>query len=254
MFQEHRGKAKIMASCWIRPVSLEPRFFKGVCSKISCGEIFAKHGRHAAFQARSGEAKIMASCWIRALSLEPRSFKGVCAKISGGEIVAKHGRHAAFQARSGEAKIMASCWIRALSLEPRSFKGVCSKISCGEILARNGRHAAFQARGGEAKIMASCWIRALSLEPFQRRLFENFLRGNSCKPWAPRGVSSAKRGSKNHGKLLDSRRSRGIARENAKYPKKVVKKKSREFSLVLYLKNHPVGWCHFLYLLFRLHL
>ena len=37
---------------------------------------------------------------------------------------------------------------------------------------------------------------------------------------------------------------------NAKYRKKTLKKKSREFNLVLCLKNHPAGWRYFVNLLF----
>ena len=46
-----------MASAWIHAVSSEPRCSNGVFRKLSRGNFFAKHRRHATFPEQDGEAK-----------------------------------------------------------------------------------------------------------------------------------------------------------------------------------------------------
>ena len=84
-------------------------------AKIWWTELFAKHGRHAAFEARRGEPERMGNSGIRGLSWDLGCckvvfgtffFEGRSAKILEPEISAKHGRHAAFEARRGEPKVV----------------------------------------------------------------------------------------------------------------------------------------------------
>ena len=84
-------------------------------AKIWWTELFAKHGRHAAFEARRGDPQRMGNSGIRGLSWDlccckvvfgTFFFEGRSAKILEPEISAKHGRHAAFEARRGEPKVV----------------------------------------------------------------------------------------------------------------------------------------------------
>ena len=108
---------------------------------------------------------------------------------------------------------MVNSGVRGLLLEPCSCKVCSGNFSARKFLRRMGatqrlrRNAGGQRRsknhGKLAAFALFCWNLVLS-----KVFVENFLRGNFCKAWAPRSVSSTRRGSKtskNHGKFRDSR-------------------------------------------------
>ena len=177
----------------------------------------------------------MASSWIHAVSSEPRCSKGVFGKLSRGKIFAKHRRHAAFQEQDGKAKNRQKSWqVPGFTLFHRNLvvrRACLENFLAGKFLQSIGATQRFKSKTGkrkQAKIMASSWIHAVSSQPrCSKGVFRKLSRGKIFAKQRRHAAFQEQDGeaktSKNHGKFLDLRRSRGVGRENAKYQEKGLK-------------------------------
>ena len=161
-------------------------FDKGLLWKISCGQIFAKHSRHAAFQKQDGEPKKSKKSWSVfsfALFRPNLSFEGLALE----NFLARHfvqstGPTQHFKRKTPNQKrpkIMGSFLIRAVSSSLVVRRACLEKFLPGKFLQITGATQRFRRKTvnqKRAKIMGSFLIRAVSSElVVQRACLETFL-------------------------------------------------------------------------------
>ena len=221
--------------------------------------IGAMRRRVAAWEARNcGQSVALAGCLWR--SLPPTC----AAKIWDAEILAKHRRYAASRLRRMGPKIVVS-WLHSrfavgtfffqgLPLEPSSSKVAPQKFWMPKFVPSIGATQCFDRNAGGPKLWQVCCISGLSSELASANLGrENFANRNfgEARQRFARNAGWRKRGRRDI--ALRIRRVRGAwGAKNLSTEKEGQKKKSREFPLVFTCKNHPVGWCYFVNVLFVL--
>ena len=173
---------------------------QGLLAEFFGTEILPKQRRHAAFQARSGEAKTSKNHGkLTAFALFRWNF-----------VLSKAFFESFLRENFCKGKPKAATIIKSFS-QSRFFVGtsfcdsVLRKFLARKFLQSMGATHCFMHGAGKRE-QAKNHKKFLGFTPFRRNLvlsrpfFENFLRENSCKAWAPRSVSSTKRGSKNEQK------------------------------------------------------
>ena len=181
-------------------------------TKVWDAEIFAKQGRHAAFRSRLGWPKIVVRWLHSRLVVGTFFFHGLW------NLLPPRLRRETF----GNEKFGEALALRSVLITTREAQ------SCGKLVGFAACLRDLLSPTWAAKILRTEFL-ARHRRHAAFRLRRGGARAKSLRYIAPGFVAFAGRGA-----------------QNLKYRKKGSKKKSREFRLVLRVKNHPVGWWNFL--------